>query len=275
MTISIPDTLTTDNSEKYIVSIRLWPGGFSFSGYIPSVDNSFFYTEAELDKTIPYATALKELFFSSDFLTWNYKIVHIIYVTSQYTLIPKGAFKEEEKKNVLSFSFSAPETCCLTNVLKGEEVEVLFGLDEEIYEFCNRTLGNPDFLHHLSSSFVLWKQQSVASVPVLTYVVLHPKMLDLVCYDHGRLLFANSFFIDKMEDALYYILYVWQQQGLNPQQDQLYMAGDHPQYNDLITLLRTYLRNIRPIPIPSEAYLMGMDVRKVPMDVISLLVCEL
>ena len=26
MTISIPDTLTTDNSEKYIVSIRLFPG---------------------------------------------------------------------------------------------------------------------------------------------------------------------------------------------------------------------------------------------------------
>ena len=33
MTISIPDTLTTDNSEKYIVSIRLRSGGLSFSGY--------------------------------------------------------------------------------------------------------------------------------------------------------------------------------------------------------------------------------------------------
>ena len=36
MTISIPDTLTTDNSEKYIVSIRLRSGGLSFSGYDPS-----------------------------------------------------------------------------------------------------------------------------------------------------------------------------------------------------------------------------------------------
>ena len=31
MTISIPDTLTTDNSEKYIVSIRLRSGGLSFT----------------------------------------------------------------------------------------------------------------------------------------------------------------------------------------------------------------------------------------------------
>ena len=43
MTISIPDTLTTDNSEKYIVSIRLRSGGLSFSGYDPSAGGSFFY----------------------------------------------------------------------------------------------------------------------------------------------------------------------------------------------------------------------------------------
>ena len=45
MTISIPDTLTTDNSEKYIVSIRLRSGGLSFSGYDPSAGGSFFYRE--------------------------------------------------------------------------------------------------------------------------------------------------------------------------------------------------------------------------------------
>ena len=49
MTISIPDTLTTDNSEKYIVSIRLRSGGLSFSGYDPSAGGSFFYRETEFD----------------------------------------------------------------------------------------------------------------------------------------------------------------------------------------------------------------------------------
>ena len=42
MTISIPDTLTTDNSEKYIVSIRLRSGGLSFSGYDPSAEEVSF-----------------------------------------------------------------------------------------------------------------------------------------------------------------------------------------------------------------------------------------
>ena len=34
MTLRVTDTLTADNSEKYEVSIRLWPGGLSFSGYV-------------------------------------------------------------------------------------------------------------------------------------------------------------------------------------------------------------------------------------------------
>lgn len=63
MTISIPDTLTTDNSEKYIVSIRLRSGGLSFSAYSPSVNESFFYRDIEFDRTKPYVSSLKECFF--------------------------------------------------------------------------------------------------------------------------------------------------------------------------------------------------------------------
>jgi len=54
MTISIPDTLTTDNSEKYIVSIRLRSGGLSFSGYDPSAGGSFFYRETEFDRSLSF-----------------------------------------------------------------------------------------------------------------------------------------------------------------------------------------------------------------------------
>ena len=73
MTISIPDTLTTDNSEKYIVSIRLRSGGLSFSGYDPSAGGSFFYRETEFDRAVSFISSLKEFFFAHEFLTWTYK----------------------------------------------------------------------------------------------------------------------------------------------------------------------------------------------------------
>lgn len=276
MTISIPDTLTIDNSEKYIVSIRLRPGGFSFSGYIPSVTDSFFYSEIEVDRTLPYISVLKEIFFSSEFLTWSYKAVYVVNVTSRYTLIPEGVFSDEQKPNVLSFNFSDSSSCCQSNELKGAGMELLFDMDEEVYEFCNRTLGNPIFIHHLSPSLNVWREQSRSSGSKSLYAVLSSsKILDLVCFDCGKLLFANSFTIEKMEDVIYYILYVWQQQKLAPCDDQFFIAGEVALCNNLENVLRKYLRNIRPIPVPSEAYLIGMNVGMAPVDIISLLVCEL
>ena len=80
MTISIPDTLTTDNSEKYIVSIRLRSGGLSFSGYDPSAGGSFFYRETEFDRAVSFISSLKEFFFAHEFLTWTYKRINVICV---------------------------------------------------------------------------------------------------------------------------------------------------------------------------------------------------
>ena len=88
MTISIPDTLTTDNSEKYIVSIRLRSGGLSFSGYDPSAGGSFFYRETEFDRAVSFISSLKEFFFAHEFLTWTYKRINVICVSPEYSLVP-------------------------------------------------------------------------------------------------------------------------------------------------------------------------------------------
>lgn len=274
--ISIPDTLTTENSGNYIVSIRLWPGGFSFSGYNPSVDDSFFYSETSFDRSAVYATALKEQFYSYEFLTWSYKAIHIIYVTPQYTLVPKGEMTEVQKRQTFSFCFSEANAVSLADdYRKGLEAEILFGVDEEVYAFCNRTFGNPTYYHHLSTSIALWKKQSLSFSSRQLFVVLHHQMMDLVGIDQGKLLFANSYSIEKVEDALYYVLYVWKQQELDVQKDLLYVGGDLSLYRDLTVVLRDYLCNISPIPVPSEAYLVGSNVMKAPVDVISYLICEL
>ena len=65
MTISIPDTLTTDNSEKYIVSIRLRSGGLSFPGMIPRLEEVSFYRETEFDRAVSFISSLKEFFLRS------------------------------------------------------------------------------------------------------------------------------------------------------------------------------------------------------------------
>lgn len=275
MPISIPDTLTTDNSEKYIVSIRLRSDGLSFSGHIPSVGESFFYRDIEFDRSVSYISSLKELFFTHEFLTWSYRKIHVIDVSPDYTLVPKALFDEREKDKLLHFNLSLTNVRSLNNSLEAEEAELLFGMQEEVYEFCSRTLVRADFIHHLTPQVWLWKKQSELSQERQMFVVLHPRLMDIVCYDRGKLLFANTFVADQAEDAVYYLLYVWQQTGLDQRKDALYIFGNSLRKNKITGTVRTYLRHVRTMQIPSEAYLMGTGVFQAPMDLISLLLCEL
>lgn len=274
MTISVPDTLTTDNSEKYIMSIRLRSGGLSFSGYDPSVGGSFFYREAEFDRAVSFISSLKEFFFAHEFLAWTYRRINVICVASEYTLVPDDYFLDDKEKRLLDFSFSTPEQHCLIVALEDQQAKLVFGLDEEVYEFCSRSLLHPYFFHYMTPLLALWKKWSSASLSRQMYVVMERKRVDVVCYAQERLLFVNSYRIDQPDDIVYYILSVWKQAGLDQEKDQLHLLGDSSVRMRVVERLRIYLRHVKPMEIPSEAYLLGTDVVKTPMDLISLLVCE-
>lgn len=273
MTIRIPDTLTTDNSGKYIVSIRLKPDGLSFSGYIPSVPESFFVSEVAFERGEALLAALQEIFYAHEFLTWSYKEVRVVVCSARFTLIPDALYDEKKKEDVLSFLFTQEETRCVTNVLKEEQARLVFGMDNEVYEFCTRSFIHPQFIHPVTPLLVWWKEHSRTSLPRKMYVSFYEKLVGIICYDQGNLLFVNSFPVEHPEDALYYILYVWKQVGLDQEKDLLCHAGmKMPQ---IIDTLQRYLRHIYPVKIPSGFYLSGKEIQQTPIDLIALTVCEL
>ena len=145
MTVHVPDTLTIDYSEKYIMSIRLRPGGLSFSGYAPSEAESFFYREVEFDRAVPFLSSLQEFFFANECLSWAYKRVHVVSVSAGYTIVPRAFFREEEKGRLLDFNFAVPSPFCRSQSLAGEEAELVYPMDEDVYKFCSRSLSRPFF----------------------------------------------------------------------------------------------------------------------------------
>lgn len=275
MAVSIPDTLTVNNSEKYILSIRLRSDGLSFSGYCPSVNESFFYRNAEFDRTKPYISSLEEFFFAHEFLTYSYKQTYLVYVSPQYTVVPEDVFVEKQQTDLLSFAFSSSPCKCLHNPLTREAAKVVFDIEDDVYGFCSRSLINPTFVHHITPQLILWKQQSQGLVSRQMYMVIHRKMIDIACLVQGKLLFVNSFGYDKPDDILYYTLYVWKQVGLDQEKDQLHIYGSVSICNTLRTTLQNYIQHIGQAEMPLEVYLLGAEVVQAPLDLIALLVCEL
>lgn len=272
MTISLPDTLTVDNSGKYIISIRLRPDGFSFSGYQPVTPGSFFFREIGFEKGESFTELLKETFFAHDFFSWVYKQVQVITETSHYTLVPENLYDEKRRHEFLDFTLSDPGVFCLHNEWKGKIL--LYGIDNEIYEFCSRSFINPRFYSHITPQVMLWEQDSLKrNSAAQMYVVLHDRMIDICCFRQGDLQMVNSFKVDQPEDILYYILYVWKQIGMDQEKDLIFIHGKPDACNRMIELLRTYLRNVALVEIPSDIYLLGREILHAPIDIIALSIC--
>ncbi|MDR3140234.1 MAG: DUF3822 family protein [Tannerellaceae bacterium] len=275
MTISIPDTFIVDNSGKYIMSIRLWPGGLSFSAHNPNEPKSYIFRNIDFDRNIPYSTSLKEVFFANECLVWPYKRTCVLSVTPHYTLIPGELFSEKQKNEWLAFNFTSHEKHTLSDSIGKEDVKIVYDIDEEVYEFCSRSLTNPVFVNYLTPQLIVFQKQSQAEKSGHMFVVIHENRVDISCFSEGSLHFVNTFTFDRPDDILYYTLYIWRKMEMNQLQDQFSLAGDSSLCGKLTQSLQVYLQHVSPIEIPSEAYLMGGEILQAPMDLILLPVCGL
>jgi hypothetical protein len=260
----VPETLTADHSGKYKVSIRLWPGGLSFAGCIPSEKESFFYEEIGLDGAKSYVHALQDAFFAHPFFTYLYQWVYVVCVNRQYTMVPESIFVEKQKEQLMSFTFSSPEAKILHESPEGFDAKILFGIQAEVYEFCSRSLIRPQFTHAITPLLTWWRKQNQGCYARQLYVALHEDTMDAACYDKGTLQFVNSFAFEDATDIVYYILYIWKQTGMEQQEDQLLLSASPQAYQEVKAILQNYLSRIEPLTLPPET----------PPDITALFQCE-
>jgi len=276
MTVSLSDKLNAENSGKYILSIRLLPDGLSFSCLDPTIGGKFFMDETRFDGSKPYLTSLEEYFFNNNMFSQNYRRTRIIVVSDRYTLVPTETLidKEAERKRLLDFVFRRPTDFCLSNKLRTINASLLFGMDNDVYAFCKRSFGTPDFYHHLFPILRLLYRQSMNALAAVMTVIIRQETVDIVCFRQSALLFINSFNYKNDADLLYYILYVWQQVGLDQQKDGLRLWGNNKTCTNITFSLAKFIQNISLLELPSEVYLHGAEIAHAPLDMIALSICE-
>lgn len=273
MPVSISDTLTVNTSERYVLSIRINPDGFSFSGAIPSKSNSFFYQHISFDISKNYIESFKENFFKEECLSWQYKEVNIHCFTPHYLYVPEDLFDEKRQQELLDYTFFAPPQKSLTNKSLSQKGRILFGIETEVYEFLCRSYIKPNFIHHMLRPLDYWKMQNELSVGGQMYVLINKKTIDIACFKRGELTFINSFNYNHPDDIFYFIVCTWNQTGLDQLKDRLHIYGNTEYQKTLISKLKTYIQYASELELPTDAYLQINEIKEAPYDII-LSVCE-
>ncbi|MDR3251058.1 MAG: DUF3822 family protein [Tannerella sp.] len=275
MAIRVPDTLTTDNSEKYEVSIRLSSGGLSFSGYIKGERGSFFYETASFDGDVNMIQSLKNIFFDNICLSYIYKSVYVVCPSGKYTLTPDSVYVEKNKDLLFKFCHKEDKSKkIIAQPLNDLSSTLIFEVDTEVYEFLARSLVSPQFVHSLSPMLLAWQKESLAIFSKQMYVAVYDNYFDVVCFMRDELLFVNSFDYETGNDIIYYVMYVCKRLDINQFDDCLHFYGNKTVCQEAMSMVRSYIGRLDYVEPAVVSYKAPLNANCF-MDIVTLTECGL
>lgn len=194
--------------------------------------------------------------FASDFFRLRFKSIRVILRNDRFTLLPQRLYKEGQEALYLEKSTNLNSSDKLVvEELVGTEMLNIFAVEESTW---NTLKGHfpVSKISHSATPLILSFQKYLASKNekrVLLEIGLDS--FQIVFLDGSELLFANSFNYSSPEDFIYYVMMVFEQFRLKPENCPVFLAGIVEKDSDLYKILFRYIRHIQFVAFPSNLVL--------------------
>ncbi len=265
----LPLTFDLDQSEKYVLSIRISPGGFMFSMSEPGNRKNYSLQDTEFLPGTSLMDNVKKLVFDLNYLTLQYKETNVIVVTPEYDLIPDTYFSKSEQNDVYKFVHNDQVGHIMHDFNKSQGNYTIYNVEKEMYEFLSRNLCNPQFYSHINLLIDYFDiQHKDDNETSKMYLYFHDKIMDVLCYEGTKLIHSMSYNDRSYLNQAYYVLKIWEMCNFNQLDGILYLGGEVD--NSLILMFQKYIKTIERTGPFSEVYLWHEDAQKAPLDLLAL-----
>jgi len=209
---------------------------------------------------------------------YHYKDVIVLWETQRSTLIPNALFEPAEAETYFHFNHGAgTDEKILTDKLNTAEVYNVFAVPEGLEENMNFTTFR--IRHHASAfieSMMVFSKHNM--LPKQVFINVHATFFDMLVTENGGLLFYNSFAYKTAEDFIYFVLFVYEQLKLSPENNGIILSGGIMKNSGLYDLLYKYIRKI-DFALPNEQHAGSYILKDIPGHTIQNLtgsvLCEL
>ena len=76
------------------------------------------------------------------------------------------------------------------------------------------------------------------------YAYFHNRQMEVFSFGKNRFKFCNTYTVNNSNNALYFLLSVWKQLGLEAEHDELHMVGTLPDEEALMNETRQYVKRV-------------------------------
>jgi hypothetical protein len=178
-------------------------------------------------------------------------------------------YNEEEREVIYNYTISPKNEVVVTDALSHLNIVNIYGIDDDIYSFLNRTFSSPKYYHHISILSEYFALKSKFGNNDKMYVQLRDSRLDIICVKKGKLLLANSYHFNHVNDIAYFILNTWSQIKYDAKTDLLNITGERDLVEQTTSILSPYLAMIAPVVFPAQLFPIGKEFINAPFDLIA------
>lgn len=265
----LPESIDLGQSEKYVLTIRIKPNGFMFAISEPEVGANYCLRETTFSVNDNLQSNIQRIIFDLNFLTQEFKQTNIIFVSSDYEIVPAQYLDTKRKEELYSFTHTEKVGHILSGLLQKQDIVTLFNIEKEIYEFLCRNLWNPNFYHHTNLLINLFENRGKAMDQTSKmYLNFHDNFMDIFCFAESKLIHSLTYEGETAINQIYFILKLWEKCRFNQMEDFIYITGKPDEL--IIIRLQEYIKHIERLNNPSEIYLWNEDAQRAPLDLLTL-----
>jgi hypothetical protein len=192
-----------------------------------------------------YRNHLAEVVHAFPWLSGSFHSVTGIVGNPRFTLIPEALYVESEKEGYFSFlhEHEAGETI-LSDRIEHLGIHTVYGIPGHYRKEVGKVFPAAIF-RHISGILIgnIWmavKNRTGRKI----FMNLREGKFDLLVFEGNQLKYCNTFHFLTPEDIGYYVIFVFEQLNMNPEEVTLELLGNVDKFSPVYDLLFRYIRTI-------------------------------
>ena len=215
------------NRQRLI--IRISRDGIALS---TSDEGQVRYERYPMNSGISLAANMREALRTQLLLQDDYEKV-LVLTDSPVLTIPVNTFREEERDQLYHYTFTRQEQMIVMHaILPDLNAVAVFAVQKDLRQVLADRFGRVSYQPLMSSVWRHMYQKSFTGPYGKLYAYFHDRKMEVFSFEHNRFKFQNAYSVTTADDALFYILSVWKQLGMDPQNDELHLASQMPELKD-------------------------------------------
>ena len=224
--------------------VRITRRTLAFAVTDKTADAQVAYEPYTVRSGISMAANLREAFKSAALLQRGYKRVNIL-VDVAVMLVPIEEFQEEDMQGLYRYTFGLDDGDTVVHqVLPDLNAVAVFPINKDIKLVVDDHFTDVRITPLIRSIWTYLHRKSFIGMSKKLYGYFHDKKLELFAFSKNRFKFYNSFELDCSRDAVYFIMYVWEQLGMDKTSDELHLVGDIVDSDGLRISLSQFIRKV-------------------------------